>query len=156
MRTPVLHQGLAALAMLLASLYAVAAPEGVITKPSKFSVRDTMDRLEESARREGATVHARIDYAQAAIRADARVKPPQMLILTFGDALRDPDLLGTSPLAAMDLPLKVMVWEEHRGQVWVSYGTATPLKQRYGLRNADNHLAQIDRTLKIITDRATR
>lgn len=156
MRIRALAKWFTGIALLLASLHAIAAPEGVITKPSKYSVRDTMDRLEEMARRAGATVHARIDYAPVAVHADSRLRPRQILILTLGNALRDPVILDSAPLAAIDLPLKLLVWEETRGQVWVSYSTATQIKARHGLHGADNHLAQMDRTLKTITDQATR
>ena len=104
---------------------------GIITKDSPYtSVAETLERLEEAVRRKGLRTFALVDHSGEAERAGLRM--PETKLLIFGSPEAGTPLMVASPLLALDLPLKVLVWEG-RGRVRVSYNATSYLAQRYGL-----------------------
>ena len=116
---------------LLAILGFARAEDGVITLASKYPVAETIDRLEKvvrAARREdgGPQVFARIDFRTL---SRDKIRPSQMLI--FGSGGLVPSLTSPNPAAALDLPIKVLAWEDNAGKVWVSYNSGSFLRDRH-------------------------
>jgi uncharacterized protein (DUF302 family) len=104
---------------------------GIITKDSPYtSVSETLERLEEAVRRKGLRTFALVDHSGEAERAGLRM--PETKLLIFGSPEAGTPLMVDSPLLALDLPLKVLVWED-RGRVRVSYNATSYLVQRYDL-----------------------
>ena len=104
---------------------------GIITKDSPYtSVSETLERLEEAVRRKGLRTFALVDHSGEAERAGLRM--PETKLLIFGSPEAGTPLMVASPLLALDLPLKVLVWED-RGRVRVSYNATSYLVQRYDL-----------------------
>ena len=104
---------------------------GIITKDSPFtSVSETLEHLEEAVRRNGLRTFALVDHSGEAERAGLRM--PETKLLIFGSPEAGTPFMVDSPLLALDLPLKVLVWED-RGRVRVSYNATSYLAQRYGL-----------------------
>jgi uncharacterized protein (DUF302 family) len=98
---------------------------------STLSVSDTVDRLTETIQKVGATVFAVIDQSGAAQAAGLTLRDTKLMI--FGNPAAGTPVMQAVPLSAMDLPLKVLVWEDDRNQVWMSYLSAEWLSRRYGL-----------------------
>ena len=105
--------------------------DGVISKPSPYSVDETIQRLDEVVRGKGLTVFARIDHRAGAREAGLDMQDEQVLI--FGNPRAGTPLMVARPLAGLDLPLRVLVWRASDGPVWASYQDSAFIARRYGL-----------------------
>lgn len=123
---------LIAMAVFLVSLSASAADNGIVSKPSKYSVPETLDRLEAAAKSKGIIVFARINHSGEAQKAGLKMRPTQLLIL--GNPKTGTPLMNSAPSVAIDLPLKALAWEDESGKVWLSYNSPAYLKQRHGFK----------------------
>lgn len=107
------------------------AADGLTTVASHFGPKETLDRLEADVRAKGLTVFARIDHAAGAAAAGLTLLPTAVLI--FGNARGGTPLMQANQLIGIDLPLKVLVWQDTSGKTWLSYVDPAILAQRYGL-----------------------
>jgi len=107
--------------------------EGVITKLSKYTLAETLERLENVIRSKGLTIFARIDHSGEAERVGLKMHDAKLLI--FGSPKAGTPLMISSPLLALDLPLKALIWKDKEGRVMVSYNSVTYLTSRYNLPN---------------------
>jgi|SRR5579859_1031457 len=105
--------------------------QGIVTKASPSSVAETLARLETTVRSKGLTVFAHIDHSGEAEKVGLTMPPTHVLI--FGSPRAGTPLMVASPLLALDLPLKALVWQDHDGKVWVSYTNTTYLASRYAI-----------------------
>ena len=106
-------------------------PTGVITHSSPHSVKESIDRLQSLLEKNGVTVYARIDQ-QAELQRTGQKIPPLEFIM-FGNPKAGGPIMTENPLAALELPLKVIAWEDDNGKVWVAYNEALYVQQRYSL-----------------------
>lgn len=104
---------------------------GIITLSSPYPVKETVDRLENLLRSKGATIFARIDQ-QAAARG-AGLEMPATELLLFGNPKAGTALMLAKPLSGIDLPLKVLAWQDKDGKNWLSYNSFGYLQQRFSL-----------------------
>ncbi|HEY5246762.1 MAG TPA: DUF302 domain-containing protein [Acidimicrobiales bacterium] len=102
----------------------------VITKPSDRSVGSTVTRLVEMVEARGMKVFAVIDQAEEARQAGLHLRPTTLVV--FGNPVAGTRVMDAVPLAALDLPLKVLVWADG-DQTQVSYVSPTALGARYDL-----------------------
>lgn len=107
------------------------AADGITSRPSAYSVMETVDRLEAVLRSRNLTVFAKIDHAAEASKVGLAMPPTQLLV--FGNPRAGTPLMLVSPMIAIDLPLKILVSQNSAGKVSVNYNTADFLRQRYGL-----------------------
>ena len=105
--------------------------EGIISKPSKYSVPETLHRLETILAAKGIQVFARVDHSGEAEKAGLKMPPTQLLI--FGNPKGGTPVMLAAPTAAIDLPLKALAWQDGSGQVWLSYNDPAYIQRRYGL-----------------------
>jgi len=105
--------------------------EGIVRKPSSRSVAETLDRLETILKARGIQVFARIDHAGEAARVGLSMPPTQVLI--FGNPRAGTPVMLAAPTAAIDLPLKVLAWQDAVGKVWLGYTDPSYLAHRHGL-----------------------
>lgn len=105
--------------------------EGIITKPSPFSVKETLERLQEAIRSRGFTIFAHINHTEEAQRVGLTMQEAHVLI--FGNPKGGTPLMIASPLLALDLPLKILVWQGNGGHVWTSYTDPAYLAARYAI-----------------------
>lgn len=108
--------------------------EGITTRPSSRSVAETLDRLQTAMQDHHLTIFARIDHSDLAQQAGLAMQPAHVLI--FGNPKAGTPLMVASPLLALDLPLKVLVWQSNDGQVWVSSVNPAYLQARYTIPQA--------------------
>ena len=104
---------------------------GITTLPSKYTVAETLDRLEAVLSEKGVRVFARIDHSGEAKNAGLRMPDTQVLI--FGNPRAGTPVMLAAPLAAIDLPLKALAWQDAEGKVWLSYNDASYLGRRFGI-----------------------
>jgi len=131
---------------------ATAADPGLVTKNSKYSVTDTVSRLESVLKSSGMTVFARIDHRAEAEKVGLAMRPAQVII--FGNPKGGTPLMVASPTVAIDLPLKALVWEDAGGRVWLSYNSAVYLKSRHEISEKNEAIATLDRALDTLTNKA--
>jgi uncharacterized protein (DUF302 family) len=105
--------------------------EGVVNKPSNHSVEQTVDRLKNILEARGVTLFALIDHGGEAEKVGMKMLPTKLLI--FGNPKSGTPLMLASPSIALDLPLKILVWQDNQGTVWLSYNSPEYLMERYGL-----------------------
>jgi len=108
--------------------------KGIKIVAAASGVDETMDRLESLAKKRGLTVFARINFAKGAAAVGLTMQPTQLLIL--GSPLAGTPLMVAVPGTALDLPLKVLAWQDTANRCWVSYNTAEYLQQRHGFPGA--------------------
>jgi uncharacterized protein (DUF302 family) len=111
----------------------LAHADDMIIKKSSHSVKVTLDRLEAALKDKGITVAARWDHAGAAKGVGMPLRPMEVLI--FGNPKLGTPLMQSNPRAGVDLPLKVLAWEDEKGQVWVGYTKADALAARHDIGN---------------------
>jgi uncharacterized protein (DUF302 family) len=105
--------------------------EGIISKPSNYSVPETLHRLETILTAKGIKIFALVDHSGEAEKAGLKMPPTQLLI--FGNPKGGTPVMLAAPTAAIDLPLKALAWQDGSGQVWLSYNDPEYLKRRFGL-----------------------
>jgi uncharacterized protein (DUF302 family) len=107
------------------------AVDGLTTIRSNSGQTETMNRLEAVVRAKGLTVFARIDHAAGAAEVGLPLRPTELLI--FGNAKGGTPLMQSAQTVGIDLPLKVLVWQDASGVTWVSYNDPSWLAKRHGL-----------------------
>lgn len=122
---------------LLSGAHAMAV-DGLNTIPSDFAARETADRLEAAVKDKGMTLFARIDHAAGAVAEGLPLRPIEVLI--FGNAKSGTPLMQAEPTIGIDLPLKVLVYEDSAGKVWLSYNQPRWLAQRHGLGDSADRI----------------
>ena len=105
--------------------------EGIVTRPSPFSVEETLVRLQEGTRNRNLILFAQIDHGGEARRVALTMQEAHVLI--FGSPKSGTPLMIASPLLALDLPLKVLVLQGEDGQVWVNSTSSDYLRVGYAL-----------------------
>lgn len=108
--------------------------EGIVTRRSPFSVAETLARLQQAMQSHNLTIFARIDHSDQAQQVGLSMQEAHVLI--FGNPTSGTPLMVASPLLALDLPLKVLVWQSEDGEVWVSSNRTAYLQARYAIPQA--------------------
>jgi len=103
---------------------------GIVDTPSRHSVDETVETLKAILHSKGVTLFAVIDHSGEAARSGLSMRPTKLLI--FGSPKAGTPLMLAAPSAAIDLPLKLLVWEDARGQSWISYNSPQYLQKRHG------------------------
>ena len=104
---------------------------GLITIASNHSVKETLDRLEASLRGNGVSVFARIDHAAGAASVDMTLPPTELVI--FGQPKAGTPLMQAQQSIGIDLPLKMLAWQDANGKNWLAYNDIAWLAKRHGL-----------------------
>jgi uncharacterized protein (DUF302 family) len=105
--------------------------DGLITIPSIHGPQETMARLEAEVKAKGLTVFARVDHAAGAAAVGLSLLPTDLLI--FGNAKGGTPLMQSIQTVGIDLPLKVLVWQDAAGNTWLSYNDPSWIVKRHGL-----------------------
>ena len=119
--------------------------EGLTSIRSSFGPKETMDRLEAEIRAQRMTVFARIDHAGAAAVVGLKLAPTELII--FGNARAGTPLMQSVQTVGIDLPLKVLVWEDAGGKTWLSYNEPSWIARRHGVRDAEQVVSKMGATL---------
>lgn len=109
----------------------VKKKNGIVDVPSNHSVDETVDRLKNILQSKGVTLFALIDHSGEAAKVGMKMPPTKLLI--FGSPKAGTPLMLAAPSIAIDLPLKILVWQDTQGKVWLSYNSPEYLAERHGL-----------------------
>jgi uncharacterized protein (DUF302 family) len=102
---------------------------GIRHVPSPYTVPETVCRLEAVLAAKGIPILSKINHAAGAIAAGLSMRPTELII--FGNAKAGTPIMLAAPSAALDLPLKALIWQDAAGNAWVSYNTPEYLQQRH-------------------------
>ncbi len=105
--------------------------KGIITLPSQHSVDETAAKLKKILEAKGIALFALVDHSGEARKAGMTMPPTKLLI--FGSPKAGTPLMQAAPSAAIDLPLKILVWEDGQQKVWLSYNSPEYLQQRHDI-----------------------
>jgi uncharacterized protein (DUF302 family) len=107
------------------------AKEGLIKVASTFDAKETAARLIADIAAKGLTLFARVDHAAGATEVSMDLRPTEVFF--FGNARGGTPLMQVEQTVGLDLPLKVLVYQDADGRVWLAYNDPHWLAQRYGL-----------------------
>ena len=155
---PLPHGTVAAIAMLVVAAAPRSAVEGLVTRPSTYSVDATLDRFEAAAKQRGFIVFARLDHAAAA--KSVGLTMPRATVIVFGNPRVGTPVFLETPTIAIDLPLKAMVWEDSTGKVFLSYNSGKYLFDtiypRHGAKADQVVAGKMEAALTAIADEAVK
>ena len=125
---------------------------GIVSKRSSYGVDETVRRFESVLNARGIMLFAAVDHSGEAEKVGLKLRPTKLLI--FGNPKAGTPLMQASPLLAIDLPLKALIWEDDDRGIWVSYHDPLDLKERYAippdlLKNIAVIAALVDQALMI-------
>ena len=141
-----------AMAALITAATGLSAAADMVVTASNHSVGDTVDRLAAAVEKAGAKVFARIDHAGGAAKVGAELRPTQMLM--FGNPkLGTPAMQGAQSMG-LDLPLRVVVWEDAKGKVWLAYHAPADVAALHGLPADAPVIAKMTGALAKLTGKA--
>jgi uncharacterized protein (DUF302 family) len=115
------------------------AGEGVTDRQSRHDPAETMARLQAAVKAKGMTVFAHIDHAAGAAEAGLPLRPTDLLI--FGNARGGTPLMQAVQPVGLDLPLKMLVWQDASGQTWLTWNDPRWLARRHGLTGETEAIA---------------
>ena len=107
---------------------------GMVHLASGHPVDEAVDRLKGMLKANGVTVFAVVDHDGEAKKAGLSLRPTKLVI--FGNPKAGTPVMQAAPTSAIDLPLKILVWQDDEGKVWVSYNSAEYLQARHGFPEA--------------------
>ena len=110
---------------------ASATERGLVRLASRYPFAETVGRLESAVAARGLTLFAKIDFSGDAAKAGMAMSPA--LLLVFGSPKAGTPLMVASPTLAIDLPLKVLVSQDAKEQVWASYNSLEYLRNRHDI-----------------------
>jgi len=108
-----------------------SSKNGIIDVPSNHSVDQAVEKLRGILAAKRVTLFALIDHSGEAEKVGMKMPPTKLLI--FGNPKAGTPLMLAAPSSAIDLPIKILIWEDAEGKVWLSYNSAEYLQKRHGL-----------------------
>jgi len=109
----------------------IYADSGLISVKSPHDVKTTADRLESTLKQKGMNVFIRINHAQGAQKVGMELRPTELII--FGNPKVGTPLMQCAQSVAIDLPQKALIWQDEKGQVWLSYNNPKYLVERHDI-----------------------
>jgi len=106
-------------------------PEGLVTSPSPRPPAEVIARLRAEILQRKLTIFAEIDHAAGAEAVGLTLRP--LFLIIFGAAKGGTPLMQAAPTAGIDLPLKLLIWQDGEGETQVSYNDPDGLAKRHGL-----------------------
>lgn len=130
-----------------------ADDKGMISKKSKFSVKVTLDRLENVVKKKGFKIATRWSHDKGAKGAGIVLRPTELLI--FGNPKVGSHFFTSNQTAGIDLPMKALAWKDKNGQVWLTYNDPTYIANRHGIDNRTKIKNKMTGALNKFTNIAT-
>ena len=143
---------LMSLAVLMPSM-SVASENGMVSKKSHYSVKVTLDKLENVLRKKGITIVTRWSHHAGAKKAGIPLRPTELLI--FGNPKLGSHFFTSNQTAGIDLPMKALAWKDKKGQVWLTYNDPTYIANRHGINNRPKIVKKMTGALNKLTNVAT-
>lgn len=130
------------------------ADNGLVVTQSQHSVSETGDRLVSVLEDKGMTVFDRINHGEGAKKVGLELRPTEVVI--FGNPKVGTPLMQCSQSVAIDLPQKMLVWEDEAGDVWLAYNDPGYLAERHDIAGCDEVLGKVSGALENFAAAAAR
>jgi len=108
-----------------------AMNNGIVDKPANHSVDETVEKLKGILQSKGVALFATVDHSGEAAKVGMKMPPTKLLI--FGSPKAGTPLMLASPSVAIDLPLKILIWEDAQGKTRLSYNSPAYLQERHSI-----------------------
>jgi len=141
------------LSVLLAT-WPIAAKTGVVSIRSNNPVEETVQKFTTALNSKGLTLFSVIDHHANAQQADLELKPSTLII--FGNPKIGTKLMQCAATMAIDLPQKVLVWEDENKAVWLSYNNPEYVKERHQMKGCDDVIEKVAKVLAALSINATQ
>jgi uncharacterized protein (DUF302 family) len=129
------------------------ADTDLVTLPSAHGVTETVEQLKALLAQKGIELFAHIDHAAAARKVGLSLRPTQVLI--FGNPKAGTPLMQSQQTIGLDLPLRALVWEDEKGEVWLTYRRVEDLVRRYHVADENETAKALDAGLAGLARAAT-
>ena len=131
----------------------VADDNGLISKKSNYSVKETLNRLEDVLKKKGITIALRWSHSENGKKVGIPIRPTELLI--FGNPKLGTNFFTSKQTAGIDLPMKALAWEDENGQVWLTYNDPAYIAKRHGIKDRDEVVKKMTGALDKLTSAAT-
>ena len=138
---------------ILAIPFSINTDGNMKTQASKHRFDDTQSRLEAALKENGLTIFAKIDHADGAQKVGLKMQPATVTI--FGHPKGGTPFMVASPEAAIDFPLKALLWEDTSGIVFLSYNSMLSIVSKHHIKGQDELTGKLDGLLESIAKSAT-
>lgn len=128
------------------------AVEGLITKASDNSVDETITKMKNALASKGIKVMAEVDHQANAASVDKKMAKTKLLI--FGNPMLGTPLMQSSITTAIDLPMKLLVWRDAEGKVWLAYNDPQYFAKRHEIKDREEVLKKMTGALNMLTEKA--
>jgi uncharacterized protein (DUF302 family) len=129
------------------------AADDFVTLPSAHNAAETVERLKSVLGQKKIQVFADIDHAAGANQVGLSLRPTRVVI--FGNAQAGTPLIASRQTIGLDLPLRVLIWEDAAGKVWLTYHRPEFLAERHGIADQDEVVKALGVGLAAIAHAAT-
>lgn len=127
---------------------------GLITVKSTHDVNVTADKLEKILAEKGMTVFSRINHGAAAQKVGVNLRPTELLI--FGNPKVGSPLMACAQSVAIDLPQKMLIWEDEKGDTWLGYNDPEYLEARHDIEGCEPVIQKITGALNAFSTAAAK
>lgn len=152
-RRMIMRQIFFAFLAILLIVSTAAAGNGLVSVKSSHDVKVTADRLEDILNQKGMKVFIRINHSAGAQKVGKELRPTELII--FGNPKVGTPLMQCAQSVAIDLPQKALIWQDDKGQVWLSYNDPNYLSQRHGLSACAEVIQKVEKALSNFAKAAT-
>ena len=131
--------------LLVSVVFPVAAADGVVNVQSAFNVQETADRMKSILKEKGMTIFNRVKHSEGANNVGLQLRDTELII--FGNPKVGSPLMQCQQSVAIDLPQKVLIWEDDASIVWISYNNPRYLETRHNISGCEEVLSKIEKVL---------
>jgi uncharacterized protein (DUF302 family) len=130
------------------------AAEGMINVQSDYSVKETVERLENILKEKGMTIFTLVKHSEGAANIGIEMTETELII--FGNPKVGSPLIKCQQTVAIDLPQKALIWTDKQGKVWTSYNDPRYLEKRHNISGCEEILVKIEKALSGIINTASK
>jgi uncharacterized protein (DUF302 family) len=124
----------------------------LVTRKSPHTFQVTLEQFERAIRAAGATIFARVDHAAAAASVGLALRPTTLFL--FGNPKAGTPLMQEAQTIGLDLPLRVLVWQDGNGQVWLTFRNPAAMFADYVISEDDARILSLSSALRMVTGQA--
>ena len=133
---------------------ATSLANGMVTMKSNYGVKKTVKKLKKVLTKKGMTIFEHVNHSAGAKKVGKKLRPTEVLI--FGNPKAGTPLMQCAPSVAIDLPQKMLVWQDKEGNVWLAYNDPQYLVQRHSITGCEKVIEKITGALKNFAKAATQ
>jgi uncharacterized protein (DUF302 family) len=146
---PIAAATAAALALSFTAPASADTGDGVVRVKSAYPVAETIERIKKDVAAKGIMWFSTIDQAQLAAGAGIKLRPSTLLV--FGNPPLGTQFITAKPEAGLDWPVRLLVYEDDKGQVWTAYTDFGWIARRHGITNRSEQFGMATKVIASIT-----